>query len=48
MNRANENLVNRISRPRATSVAAEWGKTFVAQSLIGVLLAVLWTMLGLQ
>jgi hypothetical protein len=48
MNRANENLVNRIPRPRATSVAADWGKTFVAQSLIGVLIAVLWTMLGLQ
>ena len=48
MNRINDNLVNRIRRPRATSVACEWGKTFLAQSLIGVLLAVLWAMLGLQ
>lgn len=45
MNRATEKFVNRL---RATSVAAEWGKTFLAQSLIGVLLAVLWAMLGLQ
>ena len=48
MNRANENIVNRIRRPRATSVACGWGKTFLAHSLIGVLLAALWTMLGLQ
>ncbi len=48
MNQSNKNLTNRIPRPRATSVAAEWGKTFLAQSLIGVLLAVLWVMLGLQ
>lgn len=34
--------------PRAESTAAEWGKTFLAQSLIGILLALVWSMLGLQ
>lgn len=48
MNRAFEHLDNRPRRPRAVSVAAEWGKTFLIQSLIGILLAALWMILGLQ
>lgn len=48
MKRADQDVVNRIQRPRAISIAAEWGKTFLAQSLIGILLAALWVMLGLQ
>lgn len=48
MDRASANFVNRSQRPRAASVASEWGKTFLTQSAIGILLAVLWAMLGLQ
>ena len=48
MDRASQSLVNRQPRTRAASVAAEWGRTFLAQSLIGILLAIVWTMLGLQ
>ena len=33
---------------RATSIAFEWGRTFLAQTVIGVLLALLWATLGLQ
>jgi hypothetical protein len=32
--------------PRTT--AADWARTFLAQSIIGFLLAVVWTALGLQ
>lgn len=48
MNRANRNLTNRNHHPQATSVAAEWGKIFLTQSVVGIMLAVLWVMLGLQ
>ena len=46
MYRAIEQPANR--QPQATSVACEWGKTFLTQTVIGVLLAVLWATLGLQ
>ena len=46
MDRASKHSAN--PRPQATSVASEWGKTFLAQSAIGILLALLWVMLGLQ
>jgi len=48
MHRAHEHLMNQTHRPRVISIAAEWGKTFLIQSVIGVLLAALWVMLGLQ
>lgn len=48
MNRTTDHFANRIPRPRATSIATEWGKTFFAQTLVGILLATLWAMLGLQ
>lgn len=43
-----DRVTARLHQPRATSVASEWAKTFLVQSLIGVVLAVVWTMLGLQ
>lgn len=48
MNRSTPNLVNRDHRPRAVSVASEWARTFLTQSLIAIVLAALWVMLGLQ
>lgn len=48
MNRSTSDLVNRDHRPRAVSVASEWARTFLTQSLIAIVLATLWTMLGLQ
>ena len=48
MKRAMERLANRDQSPRAVSVAAEWGRTFLVQGLIGILLAALWMSLGLQ
>ena len=48
MDRASKHSANRYPRPQATSVASEWGKTFLAQSVVGILLAFLWVMLGLQ
>ena len=35
-------------QPQATTVASEWGKTFLTQTVIGILLALLWATLGLQ
>ncbi len=35
-------------QPQATTVASEWGRTFLTQTVIGILLAVLWATLGLQ
>jgi hypothetical protein len=35
-------------QPQAASGASEWGKTFLTQTVIGILLAVLWATLGLQ
>lgn len=48
MKRALEHLANRDQSPRAVSVAAEWGRTFLIQGLIGIVLAALWMTLGLQ
>lgn len=48
MNRASDYPVNRPRRPRAANLASEWGKTFLIQGFIGILLALLWAMLGLQ
>ena len=33
---------------RPTSIAAEWGKIFFGQTLIGILLGLLWNALGLR
>jgi preprotein translocase subunit SecF len=46
MHRAIQQPTNR--QPHATTVASEWGKTFLTQTVIGILLAVLWATLGLQ
>ena len=46
MYRAIQQPANR--QPHAISVASEWGKTFLTQTVIGILLAVLWATLGLQ
>jgi len=46
MYRALQQPANR--QPYATSVASEWGRTFLTQTVIGILLAVLWATLGLQ
>ncbi len=46
MHRAIQQLANR--HPHATTIASEWGRTFLTQTVIGVLLAVLWATLGLQ
>lgn len=43
-----ENLMTRVPRPRATSASLEWGKTLFIQSVIAIVLAFLWTVLGLQ
>lgn len=48
MDRASTHFANRHPRPQATSVASEWGRTFLAQTVIGILLALLCTTLGLQ
>ena len=45
MDRAHEHSANRY---QAISVASEWGKTFLTQTVIGILLALLWATLGLQ
>lgn len=47
MSSARRNLTHREWRPRAAA-ASEWGRTLLTQSLIGILLALLWAMLGLQ
>lgn len=39
---------DRTQRSQAIGVTAEWGKTFLTQSLVAVLLALLWALLGLQ
>ena len=46
MYRAIQQRANR--QPQATTIASEWGKTFLTQTVIGILLAVLWATLGLQ
>ena len=46
MNRAIRQPANR--QPQATAIASEWGRTFLTQTVIGILLAVLWATLGLQ
>jgi hypothetical protein len=46
MYRAIQQPANR--QPHATAIASEWGRTFLTQTVIGVLLAVLWATLGLQ
>lgn len=54
MDRSSERPANRYRRhpsamdARVTSIASEWGRTFLAQTVIGVLLAFLWATLGLQ
>ena len=46
MHRAIQQPANR--QTHAISIASEWGKTFLTQTVIGILLAVLWATLGLQ
>ena len=46
MYRASQQTAN--PQPQAATVASEWGKTFLTQTVIGILLAVLWATLGLQ
>ncbi len=38
----------RPAHPQPTGIASEWGKTFLTQTVIGILLAVIWATLGLQ
>ena len=47
MDRPSEYRANRDLR-QATSIASEWGRTFLTQTAIGILLALLWATLGLQ
>ncbi|MBI3030886.1 MAG: hypothetical protein HYY64_15380 [Candidatus Rokubacteria bacterium] len=46
MDRTSQHPANH--QPQAASIASEWGKTFLTQTAIGILLAVLWATLGLQ
>ncbi len=46
MYRAIQQTANR--QAHATAIASEWGRTFLTQTVIGILLAVLWATLGLQ
>lgn len=48
MDRASKHSANQSRRSEAISVASEWGRTFLAQTVIGILLALLCTTLGLQ
>lgn len=48
MDRTSQHPANRNQHPQVACVASEWGRTFLAQTAIGILLAVLWATLGLQ